>query len=547
MEINNSKSPCTNTFLNHLIINDLQNSITLISGSRFLLLKCRLNGVKEFIFSSCNTLDEVAGLGNYFTLLLVSIKNYYISRLKLSESHILFENNAGFTLLVPPSFTYLLDECKVYINTILARAFNGNIYFSAVSGIFEISTQGTNGTVSIHCKWKSILKMQETEMDNRFMEFNYKDIFKPYQDISPAFFFSKKKTTRIKDNFSTGQLDFIKLNQPNTYTDIPKGFSDCFSVLKSFGYIPQTNKYKNSKCNGRVTSGLDQSFSSGNVSYTNNISESSLMMEIFFLDPDSTFSQITRELNFFELIDHYRQNMRLKKEILSFYYDEKNRIDYSSCREDLQLIYQSDTYILITGKLKELLNIVLFLLAQSKKNESQPKEIYTYVKILKKAYNFSFNNSFDVLSRNSIVNMHKGKLHCINFFDEDFDSYEFSKTIELIKIFINLLKEEALDSRNQNLLLKSIFRSSLFFNKLMKDSAAGYLYINEIIKFRYYLGAVEGIDENNKNKLVKIFEDLLLKNLTGNKKALNKMIFPVACKAACLIVDNELKTNSTLI
>jgi len=73
----------------------------------------------------------------------------------------------------------------------------------------------------------------------------------------------------------------------------------------------------------------------------------------------------------------------------------------------------------------------------------------------------------------------------------------------------------------------------------MKDSNIGILNIEKLWRFKYYLRNMRSENQDKKIKLVKLYEDIILKNLIDKVQIKNIMILPVAVRITELLTKTK--------
>jgi hypothetical protein len=123
----------------------------------------------------------------------------------------------------------------------------------------------------------------------------------------------------------------------------------------------------------------------------------------------------------------------------------------------------------------------------------------------------------------------------INVMGEVFTWEEFEKMIEISDMLREMIIPEDITKSESRALLQKIFNSTKGFKKILLNSNRGMLDFEKIWRLRFYLKDLK--HPYNMEKIVELYENILLNNTMNDTRIENIMIIPVAVRIA------ELKTR----
>ncbi len=511
----------------------------------FCLVQGDFSGIQNFIFDvySKNAAKSLKARSFYLQVLSEVISKYLIEQLELKEVNILYNGGGNFYLLIPKSLETKLKEHHKHITNVLLRAHQGQIYLAI--GHTDLSM---NDFKDFGEKWKQVADETAKNKHNRFKEIEYNDVFEPFEVEE------KKYETEFYSSFQdfsdkVKKAEFISYQKLSKIDNISV-FNSCYDVFKAFGYDVSfdNNKnqtYKLNDTNFKNNTGFK--FAVNKIDYADftniaNTSKGDKKLAVLKMDVDN-LGNIFRQGIIKEGERTISRIATLSRSFALFFegyintiIDKQNYLDENNKRL-IYVVYSGGDDTLIVGPFDKIIELALDIRNKFKEYVCENPSITISAAITVIDDKYPILHAVKIADNQLSKAKHKDKKkNKISVFDEIFTWDEYEKILEIQTILVQLIENKDTSKKESRAILQKIFNSTKGFKKLMEDSAnKNILDFQKIWRFNYYLRTMKTENKTEKEELVKLYEDILLKNTINELKIKNIMILPVACRFAELL------------
>lgn len=517
----------------------------LANNPLFCLVQGDFSGIQNFIFDvdSKKAAKSLKARSFYLQVLSEVISKYLIEQLELKEVNILYNGGGNFYLLIPKSLETKLKEHHKHITQTLLKAHHGQIYLAI--GSIDLSM---NNFKDFGEEWKQVADETAKNKHNRFKEIEYKDVFEAFEVEE------KKYETKFYSSFQDFS-DKVKNAKFISYQKLSKidnisVFKSCYDVFKAFGYdVSFSNNenfnqtYKLNKTDFKKYTGFK--FAVNKIDYADftdiaKTSKGDKKLAVLKMDVDNlgkifqkgikegerTISRIATLSRSFALFFEGYINTIIDKQ--NYLYNNKRLI---------YVVYSGGDDTLIVGPFDKIIELALDIRKKFEEYVCNNPSITLSAAITVIDDKFPILHAVEIAEDQLSKAKHKDeKKNKISVFDEIFTWNEYEKILEIQKKLVQLIDNKDTSKKESRAILQKILNSTKGFKKLMEDSAnKNILDFQKIWRFSYYLRTMKTDNKTEKEELVKIYEDILLKNTIDGLEIKNIMILPAACRFAELL------------
>lgn len=550
--------------------------------THFVLAMADFSGVQDFIYSisSKKAARNLKGRSVFLDLLSDVIAEFLIRQLELETANILYNGGGNFFLLLPKCKEQQLDLCCKYVSSLLLNAFQGRLYLAL--GKTDLSFKDFS---NIGVKWREVSLDAGGKKNNRFHELGYHQLFEPFEgrenkvcdvcqseanSLAPldddngwcpmceslselthsllsVQFIQFKETEKI----NIQQWKQLSLPEQATYNDI----------FKALGFELSINNKNSATCAKKIllnnTEFLDEQadgfkFAVLKLPQTNGryaidfdhlveIAEqdtASKKLALLKMDVDNLGKIFINGLPIKERT--ISRLATLSRQLRMFFEGFLNTIlSQTKFHNKIYTVYAGgdDTFLIGPWHL-------IFELAGEIRTSFADYTCHN-PKVTLSASLTVIDEKFPVIRAAMLAEdgLHKAK-NCkeneknrISIFGEVFTWDEFNYISQIKNILVELIQQQG-ESRA---LLQKIMNSSKGFSKLMDKAAQGKIPLEKLWRFAYYIRTIK--NKQHADKLVSIYENILLNRLFKGNSIENVMIIPVACRRAELATRKLITLN----
>lgn len=539
-----------------------------IEEELFLLVGFDFTGIQNFIFNidSKKASKTLKGRSIYLGLLSRIISKYFIKELNLCETNILFNGGGSFYILAPINQRKKIEELREKVIREILQVHGKEIYLAIA--ITQLSNKDFE---SIYVKWS---ELREKLNSIKYKKYDFIDKDEFYNE-----FFIKRESVQNECNNCSSVSNKLVVDENNNnicklcdsyskLTDEIKDISylsitniekekikkedyDIYSIFKAFGYDLKINEkgsenylvnstdFLKEKYTGYIFGSYKLPVSEGSIitfEALAKLSEGDHKLALLKLDVDnlgyifsegirndnslSKISMLSRMMNsFFEgYINQLTSKSIFKNSIYiiysggddSFLIGPWNKIiDFAvNLREDFNRFVCNNEYISFTA------SIGIF-------NPKYP--IIRSAEITEKYLERAKYKDITYLGENNIPI--KNKISVMGYV---FNWEELNKINE-IKDFIVSLIQEKKASRS---ILEKIMKSTLGFERILKESVDGKLHSLRFHRLAYYL---RDLEKRDSDKIINYYKSIVIDNIlekNSEQKVKSIMIIPVSVRLA---------------
>ncbi len=522
---------------------------------KFLLVQGDFSGIQNFIFdiSKENAVTNLKARSFYLQVLSDVICKYICDELDLHEVNILYNGGGNFYLLIPSTKKEKLHNCQKHITKVLLNAHEGNIYLAL--GALPLSFKDFK---EFSEKWKEVKDITDIQKIKKFTEIDFEGVFEPQETL-----YSNKQNTPFNKSFQDFAEIILKAEHINFQRikdkELKHFYNNLNDVFNSFGY--KINFEKNSDGQNFSLNNTDFKDCVGFKFAVNKVDMRSFIEIAELAKGDKKLALLKMDVDNLGKIfinglkDDERSISRiatLSRSLRIFFEGYINSVIDDTIDKNGNLKYKHNgkrtIYVIYSGGDDTMLigsyNKVIELASDIK--ESFSKYVCNNPLITLTASITIIDEKFPLLQAAHIAedSLSKAKnkdprKNKVSIFGEIFSWEEFEKIIEIKDLLIDLLENNTNDKKESRALLQKINNSTKGFKRIMEDTSKGVLNIEKIWRFRYYLRNMQKKNVDERNKLIKIYEDIVMNNMFENKKIENIMILPVACRLTELLTKNR--------
>jgi len=538
--------------------------------STFFLINGDLSGIQEFIFNipSKGAVKSLKGRSTYLVLLTRYIAKYILDKLELPIVNLLYSGGGNFYILAPYSKEGLLENIRRDILNLLLDAHKGSIYCAI--GWLQLTPSDLIRGFSD--KWQRIseklgtLKMKKwTEIG---LEDNYSKIFGPI-DVGT----SENKYCKI-----CGDVSGLVTDEENVICEMCSSFKELRDRIKKAKFIVERRISKSNNLLNTyrdVFSWLGYELKFMEKFFQEDLEENQVRIyklnDFIFQNvdgfclgsynlPDKEFEEIAKtsedgrefgdsklaclKLDIDNLGKIFIEGLGKNKSIsrvstlsrmISLYFE--GYINYlikkEGLNENLYVVFSGGDDTFIIGAWDKVFRFL------KKFHEDFRRYVAYNPDITLSAAIEIFDFRYPVIRASNIIEdrLERAKTFCykeeqtpskckVIIFNEVFNWDEYEYILKIWNYLVRLIQEK----EESRAILQKVIASSKGFNRLIKDSLKGKMLLPKVWRLAYYLRDME--NKEDREKLVKIYEDMILKNLFEGKKIRNPMIIPVAARLA---------------
>ncbi|AZR72421.1 type III-A CRISPR-associated protein Cas10/Csm1 [Anoxybacter fermentans] len=561
------------------------NLMTDSTKNQFLLINADISGIQDFIFniSSKGASKSLKGRSVYITLISEIVARYIIDELELKEANLLYNGGGNFYILAPACKEEKLKEVRKNILETLLNAHNGELYF-AIAGLPFSPADFSNFAELWTRASRKVAELKQKKWSEIDLKSNFKKIFGPLNDgesqnnTCDVCGVSRKNRELIsnEDDLKICSMcnSFIELTKEklkeanyyiikrgnygenksiNNYNDVFKSFGYQIDFLKSFDNKKSSNElvYKINDTNF-LEEGCD-GFIFG--AYNLPINEKGNLM---------TFEELAvravregrgdKKLGVLKLdvdnlgwifIKGFEKNKTISRitslsRMLGLYFK-----GYINClikqkgwQNKIYVVFSGGDDTFIVGSWNTIIEFGKEFYERFRDYTCHHSKITFSAGISIFRYNFPVVKFAEITegalerAKNFIEENEKipGK-NKISLFGEVFNWEEFKRIIEIKDVLIDIVKRNG----NKRAILNKVMRSTKGFKKILEQSNKNLFDNLRFWRLVYYLRELNKNnknDENDAEKIINIYQKIVINNLLHKKEVKKIMIIPVAVKMA---------------
>ncbi len=525
------------------------NSLGDNEAEKFLLVQGDFSGIQSFIFNVTkeNAAKYLKGRSFYLQVLSDVICKYLIDELNLNQVNVLYNGGGNFYIITSSTKEEKLKECQKHITQVLLNAHKGNLYISL--GWIPVCLEDFR---DFGKKWRLVSSETAKRKARKFTEIDFENVFEARESdferkVDNPFYQSFRKFSE-----KITKADYISF-QNTTDKKIYDKYNSPFEVFSSFGYNIGFNKnyesenYRLNDTDFRDCDGFKLAVNKIETRDFTEISELAIgspKLAVLKIDVDNLGLLFSRGLDPKERT--ISRVATLSRNLKTFFEGHINKIidgekylDENGKRA-IYVLYSGGDDTLLIGAYDKVVDLALEIREEFQSYVCRNQDITLSASITIIDNKFPFLQAANISEEALDKAKHKDdKKNKISIFGEIFTWKEFYKIIQIKDILYDLIENEDEKKREPRSILQKIYKSAKGFKNLMEKSTAGFLHIEKIWRFRYYLRNMKDANEDTKNKLVKIYEDILIKNIFDDEKIENIMILPVAARLTELLTKKK--------
>jgi CRISPR-associated protein Csm1 len=532
-----------------------------LCDEHFILLNADLSGIQKFIFNipSKGAAKSLKGRSTYLILIMEAICDFIIRNLELEKANIIYNGGGNFYILIPAAFEEKIKILRKEINQILLDSHQGKLFCNI--GYTKIKLYEFKDFKDV---WKraseETSKIKQRKLSEIWKE-NYENLFEQKELIADNKFCSVCHSTNNVETYEDNRLCSLCYSFEELTKDVAKAKFYNFSILqnkeiKEVDYKSILNRF------GFNIDFKEKAFSNEDTFILNEFSNEQILkwkLGAFNLPIDNnrnikTFEELAGKngkLAYLKLdVDNLGQlfikgleksslsRMAVLSRILRMFFEGylPYFIKQKGLEDKIYIVFSGGDDTFLIGDVEIILRFAKEFREKFKEFVCENPKISFSAGIGIFRYNFPVIKAAQITeqylekAKSFVYPENKGKSpekNKIVIFDEVFNWDELNYILELRDEIKKIVGDK---EKHRRSVIQKIINSTKGFKPILEQSQNGKMDMRRVWRLSYYLRELK----DEKDAIIKIYEDMWLKNLFKEERIKNHQIITVAAKLADL-------------